>query len=86
MSIVLDRPAEATHSFTTAPAAVLEPGALYIAGDRVVCADPACAGVHALWTGHTVDGVPLIEVTAEDRALWAEAGLGEMRCDHRLLG
>lgn len=62
-------------------ARVLAPGTVYIAHDRFVCSDVACCGYTALYTGRTVGGAKLLEVTAADVAEWAASGMGDLTCE-----
>lgn len=60
---------------------VLAEQAVYVAGDRFVCASTRCAGVTAVTTGRDIDGHKLRKVNAQDVAEWATYDLGALRCE-----
>lgn len=61
------------------PEPALQHGLLYLAHDRIVCAD--CAGITALHTGRTLGGAVLSSVTMSDVREWAGYDLGPIRCE-----
>ena len=54
-----------THTSTP----VLKPGILYLAGDRFACIE--CAGGSVLYTGRTIHGVKVRQMTPRDIAVTA---------------
>lgn len=64
---------------TNTPKPALQHGRLYLAHDRIVCAD--CAGMTALRTGRTIGGAELAPIAAGDVREWVGYGLGALRCE-----
>lgn len=61
--------------------AVLDPGTVYLCGDRFVCGTSRCAGMTALYTGHGLNGEKVRPVDGRDVREWATYGLGPLVCE-----
>lgn len=64
---------------TAQPTPVLSPGVIYGAHDRYVCID--CAGMTATYTGYTIGGAPVEQITNGEVREWATYDLGPLRCE-----
>lgn len=63
------------------PEPVLKPGVLYAAWDRYICGNNIhCCGQSALFTGVTIGGYRVEQVTQAEVDIWP-ATLGPMQCE-----
>lgn len=74
-----------SESTLSRPATVLKPGVIYATYSEYVCANVGCAGMTALDTGRSRDGVRLTRLSAAEVAAWPVAELGPLRCECRSL-
>lgn len=80
-SLVERRDALEAAAVRALPAPALRPAAVYFGDNgRALCADPSCAGMTALYSGHDLSGLPLERATVADVAGWP-AELGALRCE-----